>query len=218
MMVRITLVILSLGLAGCASSQVEQMARHEATAVRNIARLEMPVNPLDNGLNWEQQNMISAVAAEYKARGHGQLVISYPQNAGNADAAISAIALARTQLYEHGLSWQQIGGSAYEARGRSQAPVIFSFVTYEAVRPDCQIDWSDERNTYPGSHVSDFGCAMATNLAAMVSDPRDLLAPRNMDDPDLARRMGVLGNWRAGIPTATQRTGDESGVVSEVVD
>lgn len=223
-MMRTALVIVSLGLASCANSASfsgqEAMVRPEATAVRSIARLEMPVNPLDNGLTWEQQHMLEALAAEYKARGHGQLIISYPQNAGNADAAISAIALARTALYEHGLSWQQIGGSAYQARGRSEAPVVFSFVTYEAVRPDCNngVSWHDERNTYPGSHVSDFGCAMATALAAMVSDPRDLVTPRNMDDPDAARRATVLAGWRAGVATATSRSDGEDGAVSSAVE
>lgn len=217
MMIRVALIASTLGLVGCATTP-DVMARPEATAVREVVRLEMPVNPLDNGLTWEQQNMIAAVAAEYKVRGHGPLIISYPQNAGNADAAISAIALARTQLYEHGLNWQQIGGSAYEARGRSEAPVVFSFYRYEAVAPECGNSWRDERNTFPGSHVSDFGCATATNMAAMISDPRDLLTPRTMDDPDHARRQNVLDQWRQGVATATERSGGESGAVSSVVE
>ncbi|MGP1275923.1 MAG: CpaD family pilus assembly lipoprotein, partial [Caulobacterales bacterium] len=104
----------ALCLTAC-SSRPEPMPR--ASAVAETVRVEMPVDPRDNGLTWAQQELIEALAGEYKARGHGPFVISYPQNAGNADAALGAIADVRTALHGHGLDWQQIGGGAYEARG-----------------------------------------------------------------------------------------------------
>lgn len=203
-----------LTLAGCAAAP-QPMPR--ATAAPETVRVSMDVSAVDNGLTWNQIDVINAVATEYKARGHGPLVISYPQNAGNADAAIGAIAEARTRLYEAGLDWRQITGGAYEAGGRTSAPVIFSFTRYQAIAPDCETRWTDMAHVRPNQTWPRFGCATANNLANMVADPRDLVAPRTMDAPDGERRQTVLDNYRQGQQTASQRSDRESGAVSSSV-
>ncbi|MFW6300305.1 MAG: CpaD family pilus assembly protein [Oceanicaulis sp.] len=205
-----------LTLAACASEPPRALP--QATAVPETVRVEMPVSGRDNGLTWAQIELISALAGEYKSRGHGPLVISYPRDAGNADAAIEAIAEARTRFYDAGLSWRQISGGAYDAAGRAEAPVIFSFTRYRAVAPTCPQGWDDMRNDAFGYRDERFGCATAANLAAMVADPRDLTTPRTFADPDAARRQQVLERYRAGEPTGTQRTDGESGAVSTAVN
>ncbi len=209
------LAVIGLAATACASAPPELP---RASAVPETVRVAMDVNPMDNGLNWSQIALIETIATEYKSRGHGPLVISYPQNAGNAEAAIQAIAEARTRLYAHGLDWQQIAGGAYEATGRTQAPVLFSFNRYQAVAPDCDQGWPDLTTAAPGRRRSNFGCATAANLAAMVADPRDLETPRTMDAPDTGRRQTVLDNYRQGVPTAATSNGSDSGAVSEVTD
>jgi pilus assembly protein CpaD len=211
----LVLALTGLAVTACASTP-SQLPR--ASAVPETVRVTMDVDPRDNGLNWSQIALIETLAAEYKARGHGPLVISYPQNAGNAEAAIAAIAEARTRLYAHGLDWTQIAGGAYEAGGELQAPVLFSFNRYQAVAPDCPVRWTDLTNAEPGRHWPRFGCATAANLAAMVADPRDLETPRTFGAPDAARRQTVLENYRRGEATGSQRTGDDSGAVSDAVE
>jgi len=208
------LALSALTLAGCATAP-QPLPR--ATAAPETVRVSMDVSARDNGLTWNQIDVINAVATEYKARGHGPLVISYPQNAGNADAAISAIAEARTQLYAAGLDWRQITGGAYEAGGRTSAPVIFSFTRYQAIAPECETRWNDMANVRANENWPRFGCATANNLANMVADPRDLVAPRTMDGPDTGRRQTVLDNYRQGESTASQRSDRESGAVSSSV-
>lgn len=208
------LALSALTLAACASTP-QPLPR--ATAAPETVRISMDVSALDNGLTWNQIDVIEAVATEYKARGHGPLVISYPQNAGNADAAIGAIAEARTRLYDAGLDWRQITGGAYEAGGRVSAPVIFSFTRYQAIAPDCETRWNDLARARPNETWPRFGCATANNLANMVADPRDLVAPRTMDAPDSARRQTVLDSYRQGESTASQRSDRESGAVSSAV-
>lgn len=206
----------ALGLAACAGQAPRALP--QASATPETVRVEMPVDGRDNGLTWAQLELIGALAGEYKARGHGPLVISYPRDAGNSDAAIQAIAHARTQFYEAGLSWRQISGGAYNAAGRTSAPVIFSFTRYRAVAPDCPEGWDDMRNPAAGRADGRFGCATAANLAAMVADPRDLVTPRTFGDPDTARRQTVLDQYRAGEPTGTQRGADETGTISTAAD
>jgi pilus assembly protein CpaD len=54
------------------------------------------------------------------------------------------------------------------------------------------------------------------NIAAMVADPRDLVAPRPMGDADAKRRETVMTQYQLGLPTASQKTQDQSGKVSDV--
>jgi pilus assembly protein CpaD len=50
----------------------------------------------------------------------------------------------------------------------------------------------------------------------MVANPRDLIAPRDMEGGDATRRATVLDNYEQGKPTAAQKTADQSGAVSDV--
>jgi pilus assembly protein CpaD len=54
------------------------------------------------------------------------------------------------------------------------------------------------------------------NIAAMVSDPRDLVAPRPMTAADSLRRATVTSNYEKGTPTAAQQTQQQSGAVSDI--
>ena len=193
-------------LAACSTTPVG-LDLPQPTAVAETFRADMPVDPRDNGLTWAQED---------KVRGHGPLVISYPQGSANEDAAIGAIAASRTFLYEQGLDWRQISGGAYDARQQDNAAVIFSFTRYRAVAPDCPQGWENQRPDFDNHHSARFGCSLATNLAAMISDPRDLIAPRNMDPSDAGRRQTVLDHYRAGESTTSERSDHESGAVSSV--
>lgn len=203
-------------LTACASVPPATTGLPQASAVAETFRSVMPIDPRDNGLSWAQQDQLAAIAAEYRARGHGPLVISYPQGASNEDAAIGAIAEARSFLYEQGIDWRMIAGGAYDARGRQAGEVIFSFRRYAAVAPECGRNWENlavERDNY---HQANFGCAMAANLAATIADPRDLVAPRTMGVADAGRRQTVIDRYRDGESTASERNDHESGAVSNV--
>ena len=206
--------VVSAGLAGCATTATD-LDLPQATAEAETYRSEFVVDPRDNGLTWAQQSQLAMIADEYKARGHGPLVISYPDGAGNQQAAMHAIAEARSFLYEAGLDWRQIAGGAYNATGQQNGALVFSFTRYRAVAPDCR-GWSNLSMELNNRRSSRFGCFMAANLAATVADPRDLVAPRDMDAPDGERRQTVLDRYRAGQSTASERSDYESGAVSQV--
>jgi len=206
-----------LSLSACSSTPVSTDLPR-ASAVAETFRADMAVNPADNGLTWGQYDMLSAIADEYKQRGHGPLVITYPQGGNNEEAAIGAIAEARTFLYERGLDWRQITGGAYNANGQRNAAVIFSFTRYRAVGPDCMQEWSDLTREFDNVRDDRFGCAMANNLAAMISNPRDLVTPRGQTPADAGRRQVVLEGYRAGESTTSERSDHESGAVSRVGD
>jgi len=95
--------------------------------------------------------------------------------------------------------------------------VDVSFIAYKARARECGDDWS-ENLAFSADNLTNknFGCSIQRNIAAMVSDPRDLLGPRRFDPADANRAATVIGNYQQGKPTAAEKTDDQSGAVSEV--
>ena len=78
--------------------------------------------------------------------------------------------------------------------------------------------WSQDLAHSPDNQPwASFGCAQQANLAAMVSDPADLLGPRAEDPRDAARRARVLEAYRQGQQTHAERSGDERVQVSSAI-
>jgi pilus assembly protein CpaD len=103
---------------------------------------------------------------------------------------------------------------------RNSAPgdirIELNYITYEAhVDPcgDWSMNWAD---TGSNQSTPNFGCSVQNNIAAMVADPRDLVAPRAMDDASATRRAAVLGHYEKGETTAATKSSDQSGSVSSV--
>ena len=91
-----------------------------------------------------------------------------------------------------------------------------NYISYQA-RTDACGDWSEDLSvTLSNQTAANFGCSNQHNLAAMVSDPRDLLGPRPMDDGDGRRRQTVIGNYDDGKPTGATKSPDQSAAISDV--
>jgi pilus assembly protein CpaD len=58
--------------------------------------------------------------------------------------------------------------------------------------------WPDDllANTSENKHYANFGCASQNNLAAQISNPGDLIAPRGMTPIDAERRSTVIEAYR----------------------
>jgi pilus assembly protein CpaD len=94
--------------------------------------------------------------------------------------------------------------------------VEIGYVGYVAHADPCS-DWSkDLANTAANQSSPNFGCAVQHNIAAMVSDPRDLVQPRPLTDSDAGRRNTVIGNYQKGKVTAAEKSQDQSAKVSDV--
>ena len=214
-------VALAAGLAGCGGfngiedAQYDANYTHPISIETGVATLNVGVVAGQPGLAPSERNAIEGFAAAYRQRGHGPLTISTPSGSPNAGAAAVALSDVRDILAENGVT--SLAYTPYRASGADDgAPLILSFKQYVA-KPTACGDWSmdyafDPSNRLPPNH----GCATQNNLAAMVADPADLAGPRTMTPADAGRRDTVLEKYRAGEPTATQRTEQDSGTVSEV--
>ncbi len=193
--------------------------RNAVTARATTEYLEVNLNPMDSQLRLTEIARVRGFLADYNARGHGPLIMSVPKGAENPQLAIEAVAEARDMAWEAGIEYEQIAGSAYDARGRRDAPVVLAFKAYEAIAPDCpslsQVDFS---NAVSNSDLPTLGCAVRTNMAAMIADPADVFSQRELEGTDIIRRQTQLEAWREGGETAAGRSDAESGAISAAVN
>ncbi|MEM5518792.1 CpaD family pilus assembly protein [Henriciella sp. AS95] len=180
--------------------------------------LEVQLNPAEAHLRLSERERIRAFIADYKHRGVGPLVMSLPKNHENEELAVKAVAEAREIAWTSGVDYQEISGSAFEANGRN-TPIVLGFRAYKAIAPEClqksAYDFSDASSN---NDMPSLGCSVRTNMAAMISNPADLLGDRPLEPGDAARRLVQLELYRSGEATGAERSDDETGSVSTAVN
>lgn len=162
-------------------------------------------------LSPDDAGRFTSFVQDYLSRGNGAITVSAPTGPGST----AAITYFGQQLTALGVPRARILVGTHDAVGADER-VEIGFVSYVAHTDSCG-DWTqnvadNETNLPP----INFGCAVQHNIAAMVADPRDLVAPRPMGDADTKRRETVMTQYQQGLPTAAQKTVDQSGKVSDV--
>jgi pilus assembly protein CpaD len=148
--------------------------------------------------------------SDYRLHGNGKIAISVPGGPGMEQIATSLA----TQINEMGVSRDRILVATRDAAGDSR--VELNYISYQAHTAACG-DWSENLAfTADNRTAANFGCATQHNIAAMVSDPRDLLGPRPMDGGNAARRRAVIGNYETGKATAAEKSADQKSTISDV--
>lgn len=133
----------------------------------------------------------------------------------NGDSAITAQSAAE-QLRQLGVPPERITFGRYVAAQRG-GPIQISYSAAVAVGPNCKKGWDDFSATGQNDVTRHFGCATASNLAAMIADPRDLERPAAETSADATRRMNILNKYRKGETTSSSKDEQASGTVSQAV-
>jgi pilus assembly protein CpaD len=218
---RSVVVVLASSLAGCGGFNGIEQAQYDANYTHpisveaDVATLNVSAVAGQPGLSSSDKAAIENFASAYRQRGHGPLTISTPSGSPNAGAAAVALSDVRDILAANGVT--DLAYTPYRASGAdSGAPLILSFKHYVA-KPTACGDWSADYAYDPANGLlPNHGCATQNNLAVMIADPADLAGPRTMTAADAERRNTVLEKYRAGESTATERSDQDSGAVSEV--
>ena len=170
----------------------------------------MSLSLLYNGQGALDQNnagQLARFAEDYVAHGSGSIGVSGPTNAA-ANLVVDGlveIGVARTQI--------MVGQNT---TGAANNDIRVTYIRYVAEAPPCG-DWSANLAvTSSNTRPPNFGCSTQHNIAAMVADPRDLVAPDTSGQADAQRRLTVLQKYRAGETTPAARTTEQSGAVSQV--
>lgn len=195
------------------------LSRNDVGVSKRTEFLEIALAPQASELSDADRARIRSFVGVYAQRGHGPLVMSLPAASSNPQLAVTAIAEARAIAWEKGIQYDEISGTSHGAGEAYGQPIILAFQVYDAVAPECvsksEIEFSDVTSN---NNLPTLGCSVRTNLAAMIADPADLLGNRPLGAADASRREVILEKFRLGESTAAQRSQQESGAVSQVVN
>lgn len=193
--------------------------RNPIQVTQHTEYLEIQMDDRDTQLRVSELMKVREFLDSYTDVGHGPLVVSMPKDASNPQLAVGAVAEIRQLAWEAGVNYEAMLGAAYDANGRTSTPVVMAYKTYKATAPKClSLAQQDVTNAISNSDLPSLGCAIRTNMAAMIAEPSDLLGERDLDEGDLSRRSRQLELWRNGETTAAARAEGESAVVSNAVN
>ena len=169
----------------------------------------MKLSYASGNLNPADASKLDGFISDYRQHGNGKIAISVPGGPGMAQIATSLT----NQINEMGVSRDRI---LVALRDAGDTSVELNYISYQARTAACG-DWSENLAfTADNRTPANFGCSNQHNIAAMMSDPRDLLGPRPMDGGNAARRRTVMGNYEAGKPTAAEKTDDQKTSISDL--
>ncbi len=199
--------ILAAGLAGCTANRTEIVGaipddyrvNHPIVLANQLKTLDIPVANEAPALGRGMASNIAAFGDAFLAGGGTVLAIVVPSGSQNARAAAYLAGQVRRVLVEAGVPAQAIDTRGYAAQpGETEAPLRLAYDTIAAQTAPCG-PWPENVATNTqNTNYANFGCATQTNLAAMVSNPLDLLYPRRRAPIDATRRGYVLEGYRIG--------------------
>ena len=156
-----------------------------------------------------QESALADLAERWRDAGEGPIVIHAQSGPAKRTARAAAHA-----LHMAGVPGEFVRTEDAAAAEGAAAPVRVGYSRLVAVGPQCANIWGNLTHTAANTAHSTFGCAVTANLAVQTADPRDLIAPRTSYPADAVRRAVVLGKYRKGEKTSSERDDDERGDVS----
>jgi len=188
--------------------------RYRSVVTENDGELALAQHP-GGRLSDAQKTALLALVQTNSDPGAAYVVRTANGEPAFGDAVLTAQA-AMEMLRSAGVMPSRIQLGRYDAQGTG-APVKITYRAAHAVGPDCRNGWDDLSATGSNRVYSHFGCAAASNLAAMIANPRDLQHPAAEDASDATRRGVILGKYRKGETTSSAKDNQASGAVSTAV-
>lgn len=190
---------------------LEPKQRHPILVSQEPATFKVAVSRGSYGLSPSQRDRLSGFLARYRATdaGNSKLVIAVPSGTPNEVAAMQVVAEIRHLMSEYGFAQSATHVEAYHGGNNPQAPIRISYLRYVAQGPDCG-SWPTNLASEPANLAHpNFGCATQRNLAAMISNPADLLGPRGETGRPAERRGVIWEKYQKGESTVANKKEDE---------
>jgi pilus assembly protein CpaD len=217
---RALLIILpaALALTGCAGAggapaPVTPLARYTLQVEPGVDRIALAVH--DTGLSDTQRAALRQLTERYATAGGGWLRVEAP--AGDDPVAGQQAYAVRAALAEAGVPAENIVIAAYNAPD-PRAPVLAGFETVQAVVTDCSNERRAMRSRYSNQSSLGLGCAVTSNMAAQIANPRDIMGARDMIPADSGRAAVVFAKYRNGETTSTPQEQLVEGQIARAVE
>ncbi len=182
------------------SVQDSYKSRHPIIIDEKEQTLDIPVAANAASLPIAEAGAIDGFAFRFRKSGSGTMTILKPSGSANTASASRISEKIVDTLTANGVPYNRIRMASYDAsKHGSSAPIRLSYVAVAANVGECG-KWPED---LAGANVqnrnyTNFGCASQNNLASMIANPSDLIAPRGMTDIDAERRNKVIEDYRKG--------------------
>ncbi len=148
-----------------------------------------------------QVNAVSRFARQSLAGGLTPVMVKRPAGGGASRRVAEEIA---GLMLQQGVPREMIRMGTYPAP--ASAPVQLAYVKSYAHTKPCG-DWSvDATDTGQNQHMSNHGCAVQANIAAMVADPEDFVTPQPVTPVPAPNGTAAIKKISDGSGSATGRS------------
>jgi pilus assembly protein CpaD len=187
------------------------LRNHPITVSPHYETVRVAFSDASAGLSPEDGTKLASFVEDYLSRGDGAISVSAP-NGPDSSAALSYFG---EHLAHMGVPRSRIlVGTHDTANGDTHVEV--GYIVYSAKTDPCGSWTEDAGDTAQNLPRPDFGCSQQHNLAAMISEPRDLVTPRGMGPADATRRGTVIGTYEKAQSTGSQKSQEQSATLSGV--
>jgi len=201
-----------LGLSACAAPSISHgptQLLHPIKVAESIERLELYTRPNGLELSARDKLAVAQFLDGYGRSGEGPLFfVNRPASTVSGLGTQQAEAIIRGLMTQGGLNPSSVQTGQYASNPGAPAPVVVSYRTLRAIPEDC-LTMGSLTDTYSNQSLGGFGCFQSANLAAMITDPRQLLEPFAAGQPNAQRRQVVYDKYIQGEPTAAQINPDQ---------
>ncbi len=204
--------LLSAFVSGCqtanppvTTASYDYRQRHPILITNAPETLDLPIGEGGRHLNRAFASRITDFGYDARRYGNSRVEILVPSGGANEQAVHAVTPEIRTALTRAGIKRSNIRIRSYAVQEpKAQPPVRLSYDRIKATVEPCG-NWDGSIGALNVNNVDygNFGCETQANLAAMVENPADLIAPRATTAPDQMRRATVLKNYEAGSQTAS---------------
>ncbi|HEY3814657.1 MAG TPA: CpaD family pilus assembly protein [Caulobacteraceae bacterium] len=160
------------------------------------------------GLSDNQRSALVRYVDNWMNNGGGPIVVQTPKAGG--DAASRTAWAVKAKLQQLGVGDEDIQVQGYDS-DQAGAPVLIVYQAYAAVIPRCGKSWTNLQNNYKNEGYENFGCALTSNMAAQVANPRDIVTPAGTTPADAGRRSVVFDKYRKGEVTSAAQADPNAG-------
>ncbi|MEP1444114.1 MAG: CpaD family pilus assembly protein [Hyphomicrobiales bacterium] len=194
-------------LAGCAVkpeaglnvAPSSYQTRHPIVVDTSPTNLDLPAGDQKTHFTRGMKSAITGFALAYRRSGASGIDVLVPSGSSNEAAASHIGGHARAALKQAGVPSSHIRTRTYRAVSAQHPGHVR--LTYSGVKArvasECGVWPTDIGTGFENKNYENFGCATQSNLAAIIADPNDLIAPRGPGEVNPERTDVVISDFEA---------------------
>ncbi len=182
---------------------------HPISVDSQVVTLTIDADETTTDISDVDKARLRAFADAYLRNGHGPLTITAPSGSAQDFDGQEMASDIRKALHEAGVPWSALSGATYRTGGNENGnQLIASYTHYVATPSECGVWSGNAERQYRNLRSANYGCATMNNIAAMLSDPHDLVAPAGVSPRDASVAVRAFEAYREGEIKASEIDAD----------